>query len=342
MSLAHESTAKKIKAFCAKIGTDPLLVQGAGGNVSWKDNSVLWIKASGMWLADAATKEIFVPLDLKHLQSLVASQDFSVLPRPVGASKLRPSIETFLHALMPHRIVVHLHSIEILAHLVRPNSRLLLEELLGDSINHECIEYFKPGPELALSVSNVLQKNPSVDVVFMQNHGVVIGGEKIEEIEEILFEINRRLSLRPNYDLNASIIFPVPEYHKAVYSPLADAGIPLLATEPSLYHRVQTEWCLYPDHVVFLGVKPCLYETWEMLEKDCGAEKKYPELIFIKGKGVYKTSQFSSSQHVQLRCYLDVLVRQQAHSNLCSMSDSQVLELVGWDAETYRQNQVRF
>ena len=30
--------------FCQSLGRDPLLVQGAGGNVSWKDGEVLWVK----------------------------------------------------------------------------------------------------------------------------------------------------------------------------------------------------------------------------------------------------------------------------------------------------------
>ena len=45
--------------FCASIGSDPLLVQGPGGNVSWKENNCLWVKASGTWLA-SAKKKIFL------------------------------------------------------------------------------------------------------------------------------------------------------------------------------------------------------------------------------------------------------------------------------------------
>ena len=44
---------KKISKFCAQIGKRSLLVQGAGGNVSFKDNDVLWIKASGFWLSQS-------------------------------------------------------------------------------------------------------------------------------------------------------------------------------------------------------------------------------------------------------------------------------------------------
>jgi len=55
----HSALARSVKEFCGRIGKDRLLVQGAGGNVSWKDGNTLWIKASGKWLAHAETEEIF-------------------------------------------------------------------------------------------------------------------------------------------------------------------------------------------------------------------------------------------------------------------------------------------
>ncbi len=51
-------------AMSARVGRNILLVQGAGGNSSIKDGDVLWVKASGTWLADAEDKEIFVPVSL--------------------------------------------------------------------------------------------------------------------------------------------------------------------------------------------------------------------------------------------------------------------------------------
>ena len=59
-------------SFCAEIGMNRLLVQGAGGNASWKENNTLWIKASGMWLVDAKSHNIFLPIDLGHLREKLA------------------------------------------------------------------------------------------------------------------------------------------------------------------------------------------------------------------------------------------------------------------------------
>ena len=114
------------------------MVQGAGGNASWKVESTLWVKGSGTWLAEAAEKDIFIPVDLPHLQLAISNYDFSVIPKVKNESSFRPSIETLLHALMPHKIVIHLHAIEILAHLVRDNP----EELFKRVFEHTPKKWF--------------------------------------------------------------------------------------------------------------------------------------------------------------------------------------------------------
>jgi len=141
MNGTSDALKASVIKYCSAIGADPLLVQGAGGNVSWKDGDTLWVKASGAWLAEADKKDIFVPVDLKHLRVAIESGDFSVIPKLCGESTLRPSIETLLHALMPHRIVVHLHTIEILAHLVRDNCQTALLSLLDSSIHWTVVDY---------------------------------------------------------------------------------------------------------------------------------------------------------------------------------------------------------
>ena len=60
MAISHQT----ISQMCADLGKDPLLVQGAGGNVSWKENETLWIKGSGTWLANANNEDIFVPVNV--------------------------------------------------------------------------------------------------------------------------------------------------------------------------------------------------------------------------------------------------------------------------------------
>ena len=98
---------KALRHLSAKVGSDPLLVQAAGGNTSIKDEGVMWIKASGTWLRDAEAKDIFVPLDFVRLSAALAADDpacescTDFVRQDINPLGLRPSIETSVHGLMP-------------------------------------------------------------------------------------------------------------------------------------------------------------------------------------------------------------------------------------------------
>lgn len=338
MSIDINSMKPSIIEYCSAIGADSLLVQGAGGNVSWKDGETLWIKASGTWLAAAAVKDIFVPVDLHHLRTNIEVGNFSVVPALLGQSKLRPSIETLLHALMPHRVVVHLHAIEVLAYLVRENCHTDFLSLLDPTIHWTMVNYHKPGAELATAVSTALAKNPNSDVIFLRNHGVVIGGSDIAEVNRIVNILTKNLSTSP-VDVNTKCltVLPVALDECKQYSPVQDADIHQLALNSELFTRLNTDWVLYPDHVVFLGNRAYAYKTWSAFqESEVG--NHHPELIFIQGSGVFVRSSFNKTKLAQLRCYYDVLVRQKSASPICVLSNAQIAELLNWDAEQYRMN----
>jgi rhamnose utilization protein RhaD (predicted bifunctional aldolase and dehydrogenase) len=66
---------KALRAFSARLGRDPSRTQAAGGNTSLKRDGVLWIKASGAWLADAEERDIMIPVDLNGLLDALARGD---------------------------------------------------------------------------------------------------------------------------------------------------------------------------------------------------------------------------------------------------------------------------
>jgi rhamnose utilization protein RhaD (predicted bifunctional aldolase and dehydrogenase) len=324
--------------YCAAIGTDPMLVQGAGGNASWKDSETLWIKASGTWLSDAADKDIFVPVDLPHLQEAIASGDFEVSPKLRGESTLRPSIETLLHALMPHPVVVHLHAIEVLARLVQHDFDADITSLLGDRLRWTNVGYLKPGADLARAVRRALDQVPDADVVLLQNHGVVIGGSDVAEVEHILCTLIAALATRPR---DPATISP-PESPLTInggdsYFPVLDPTIHQLATDVILFDRLSSDWALYPDHVVFLGARPACYASIDAMQTEY-VHSTRPELVFIREFGVFAQAGFSVAKQAQLRCYYDVLSRQPEGGIVSTLSNKQIAELLNWDAEQYRMH----
>lgn len=331
MAISHQT----ISQMCADLGKDPLLVQGAGGNISWKEQETLWIKGSGTWLANANNEDIFVPVNLKHLQDALAKQDFDVKPQTIGEHKLRPSIETILHALMPHQVVVHLHAINALSHLVTHDCQKSINTICQKfSLNAAFVGYHKPGPELAQAIYHSLQNKPHANVVLLQNHGIVIGGESVDEIYSLLEKIN--LAFAPKSVLMAaSSSLSTPTSSVANYLPFADKEVQALAFESHLFKRLAQDWVLFPDHAVFLGPKANTYSSWEDFENHPSGEEQ--ELIFIENAGVFVKPDFNKAKTAQLRCYFDVISRLSPDARLEPLSESAVHALLNWDAEKLRQ-----
>ncbi len=336
MSLKNE-----VIDFCKSVGADPLLVQGAGGNVSWKDGDILWVKGSGTWLADAGEQEIFVPVNLPYLREALSEGDFNVTPLVAGVAGIKPSIETVLHALMPQPVVVHLHAIEILACLVREDTADLLARVFGNNENWRLVPYRKPGADLAEAVHAALSSGSNIQIVFLQNHGVVLGAESTSEIEEIL--CNLIAACKSELDESgppASLTdTPLSLGEQSAYLPLPDLQMQQLALDPMLYRYLSSKWVLYPDHAVFLGASATCYENIDdFLQQVDEQVENNPRVVFVRSVGVFVTSDFGSAHFAQLRCYYEVLRRQQDHAPLKSLSAEEVSVLLNWDAEKYRMN----
>lgn len=326
---------KTISDYCQKIGSDSLLVQGAGGNASWKDGDTLWVKASGTWLSDAANQNIFIPVDLSHIQHAISKGDFNIAPRTNGKSNLRPSIETLLHALMPHKVVIHLHAVEILAHLIKSTCESYLHAQSGEVF----VEYHKPGAALALAVNDALMGSDDVNVVFLKNHGVVIGGENIGEVDAVLQALIERVKSDVIKPLNLSKPEGGIESQVGLkYFPVEDEILHQLAVNPIYFEQLDNNWVLYPDHVVFLGAKAVTFSSLEQFQNDFLNENNPPVFIFIKDWGVFSLESISSAQRAQLKCYYDVLSRIPVNCPMNTLSEDNIAELLNWDAEQYRMN----
>jgi len=117
-----------------------------------------------------------------------------------------------------------------------------------------------------------------------------------------------------------------------------DKEVHLLAIKDELISRLRHEWALYPDHVVFLGAKPAIFEAKSsQLDLDEIVRNK-PPFIFSCRDGVYENLTATPAQKSQIRCYYDVVSRLGGEEKLSTLSDLQVSELLDWDAEKYRQS----
>lgn len=171
-----------VERLCHKISKDRLIIQGAGGNVSWKTDTHLWIKLSGTWIEDAQSKDIFGSIQLDKLNELISHKKFIVEPAMMDQDNARPSIEVMLHAIINKRYVFHLHMVEVVATLIN-NPVMLLDQLIKNNINAQTITYCNPGEELARAIYQALNSQPETDMLCLENHGVVLFSDDINEIE---------------------------------------------------------------------------------------------------------------------------------------------------------------
>ena len=85
------------------------------------------------------------------------------------------SVESFLHAFLPHRYVDHTHADSILILTNQKNGEKLIRDALGTRIG--IIPYALSGLPLARAVAAQYEKNPEIVVVVIINHGIFTFGE---------------------------------------------------------------------------------------------------------------------------------------------------------------------
>jgi ribulose-5-phosphate 4-epimerase/fuculose-1-phosphate aldolase len=161
---------------CKRLGGCSDWVQGAGGNISVKSGDDLIVKASGARIGDTTRDSGYVICSISALQTLITSgtEDSS---SALKAGSGKPSIEAFFH-IVPARIVVHLHPSHLLTQLCAARAA---------RSHASMIPYVKPGLQLADAFFAVYK--PSTRLYFLQNHGIIVCGETVEEVMTVLESI---------------------------------------------------------------------------------------------------------------------------------------------------------
>lgn len=329
---------KKIFAFSNKIGLDLMLVQGSGGNISWKNESTLWIKGSGTCLGDALKKNIFLPIDLAEIRQNISKGNFLTPPPTHPHTSLRPSIETVLHAMFPHQIVIHVHPVEALSHLIRFNPKPRLDHLLGTRFKWGLVQYATPGASLAKEVAKCLQLKSDIELLLLENHGVVLAANDVVQAESMLEELLNRLSTKPHKTACTSVTYPPQSFHVPLgYKRSDDLAINQLAINPEFILRLKNDWAICPDHVLFLGANALILDA--PTAQICKAENyaaAHP-FIFVEGLGTLESLEINRTQKDLLRAYYEIMARQVGSVKLKTLSDQQVKEVLNWDAEKHRK-----
>lgn len=192
-----------------ELGSDPSLVLHGGGNTSVKSTrtdvtgqevDVTLVKGSGYDLA-TIVPEGFTPLrtdrvlalaDLEKLDDLELVNELK--QASMDASAPSASIEAILHALIPHRFVLHTHADAIVTLSNQVDGERLLSETFGEDV--WVLPYSKPGFALARQVAMALD---DVDVrslrgIVLRNHGLFTFADDADEALAMHLQLVRTAS----------------------------------------------------------------------------------------------------------------------------------------------------
>ena len=179
-----------------KLGEDQRITNTGGGNTSSKikmkdpltgeEKEILWVKGSGGDLR-TSKKENFASLYMEKMNSLKSiyhSAEVKGVKTPIedtmvklyehSVFNLNPrasSIDTPLHAYIPHKHVDHMHPNSVIAVAASRNSKELTKKIFGDEIGW--IQWQRPGFDLGLVMEQECRRNPKLQGLVMGQHGLI-------------------------------------------------------------------------------------------------------------------------------------------------------------------------
>jgi rhamnose utilization protein RhaD (predicted bifunctional aldolase and dehydrogenase)/NAD(P)-dependent dehydrogenase (short-subunit alcohol dehydrogenase family) len=105
-----------------------------------------------------------------------------------------PSLELLLHAFIPHKFVDHTHANAVLSLIDQPDGAKLCEEVYAGRIG--LVPYVRPGFGLAKAAATTFDKNPQVEALILDKHGIFTFGASAKESYERMIELVSRAEER--------------------------------------------------------------------------------------------------------------------------------------------------
>ena len=152
--VASQAELQPLLELTQRVGNDPLLTQASTGNSSAKLDGVLWIKASGKWMADAMRDDILHSVGFGGGEANACGESVDPAERYP-----RASLETAMHAALPHRMVLHVHCVNTIAWAVRSDAPMQLQRRLA-GLRWQWIPYVASGLPLSREIERALFRPP--------------------------------------------------------------------------------------------------------------------------------------------------------------------------------------
>ncbi len=184
------------------LGGDPRLVLHGGGNTSVKTvmpdllgdpAEVLCVKGSGWDMANIEPAGLpsvrLAPLRRLRGRDSLSDEDMVRIQRAnlLDPGAPNPSVETLLHAFLPHKYIDHTHATSVLSLADQPDAAERVADLYGPLVG--IVPYIMPGFLLAKKAAEIYEAGPAVEGLVLLKHGVFSFGDSAREAYERMIAI---------------------------------------------------------------------------------------------------------------------------------------------------------
>ncbi|GAB6109651.1 class II aldolase/adducin family protein [Fusibacter bizertensis] len=355
-------------ALCRNYSDAVDLIQAGGGNASSKTQddvtkrAIMRIKASGFLMSEVDENNGYSTINLLKVQQLIeAVSNGSIeiedekmqneIMIEANLSSLRPSIETYLHALLPQKHVLHLHSYVALLYASSHAFKEITEHQFDTALNNEMdmlyVGYEKPGIKLAMALKEKLEQFQSIyhkmpRVIILQNHGIIYAANSLEEIDDSVMKSEAALlnlmNLSDGFSTTYRRIF---EIKKAMSIAFNDQSFVVRLNEDRDLLRLHTLRLSFPDAVVFCGPEMIRADNHLELSEQIEAYKHkyadFPKVILYKSALYFVATNIKKCLEIQDVLKIQFLLNEQLGDDLVTLSALQIAELLNWEAEKYRK-----
>lgn len=325
-----------LREWSARLGNNPELVQASNGNTSIKIDGTLWIKASGKCLTEAAREDLFMPIDLAEVRAaLQQNADVAHLHAPIEG--LRPSVETVMHSVLPHRVVIHVHSINAIVWAIRIDGPSQIRRRLAD-LRWQWVPYAPSGIPLAREIEKIVAFAPQTDVFILGNHGLVVCGEDCKQTEALLNEVEGRLAVSPRHfeaaNTTSMASTQILGWQVDDVSPLR-----ALARNPKAL-EILKGGLLYPCQAIFLGRTIAIFAS-ESTAAESAQQWNTNSFAIVENVGVLLNKNITAAQLATLIALAQVIQRTEESAPIRYLTEAEVTEVLNSNAHGYNRTVAR-
>ena len=332
------------------------LVQAGGGNTSVKfSERDMIIKSSGVSLSEVELDRGWTQVDYLRMREIIKDADLRSIPNKQEREKScsqkvqeatllggKASIEVLLHALLD-TYVVHVHSLAANVILLQKSWKSLLESIF-DPASVAIIEYKTPGIELAWALQDLLlDKNKIPSRIFLQNHGIIVHGDRVDDVLDQLESCLVTLEQHTQLDLNR---YKLANRVAKLFEP--QGFIAYLSEDSCIHALLKTHRHLFfvppfcPDKMVYCGISAV-----EILSlNDPQPLKNYfkrlgdwPRVVIYADHVFFIASSVKKAREIEEVFKFHLLALQSVVPETVNpLPAEELVFLHQWDAEKYRKS----